>query len=282
MLTALLSIGTATLFGVGDFLGGFASKRESALAVTANAHVVGFVMFTVGLLLFPPTAFTSRDIVLGVVSGVSGGMGVGALYAALARGRMSIVAPVTAALSGSLPALYDFVRGTDVGATGIAGLVLALIATIIVSATSGEAEEGQQGMPLSALGLSLLAGVSFSVGFIAFSMTAPESGLVPLAAARLTSMLLFGVLAYATQRRIAVDPSVRFQTFGAGLTDATANVTMITAIRIGPLAVASVLGSLYPVVTILLARLILGERLRALQWFGVVLALVAVILAALP
>jgi len=282
MLTAILSIGTATLFGIGDFLGGFASKRESALAVTANAHVVGFVMFTLGLLFFPPTAFTSADVALGVVSGVSGGMGVGALYAALARGRMSIVAPVTAALSGSLPALYDFVRGTDVGATGIAGLVLALVATIIVSASSGEAEEGQQGMPLSALGLSLLAGFSFSIGFIAFSMTAPESGLVPLASARLTSMLLFGLLAYVTQRRVIVDPTVRFQTFGAGLTDATANVTMITAIRIGPLAVASVLGSLYPVVTILLARGVLGEKLRPIQWVGVMLALAAVLLTALP
>lgn len=281
MLTALLSLCTSTLFGVGDFLGGFASKRESSLAVTANAHVVGFVMFSLGVLLLP-APFSSRDLVLGVVSGVSGGLGVGALYAALARGRMSIVAPVTAALSGSLPAAYDFIRGTDVRPTAVAGLALALVATIVVSATSGQAEEGEQGMPLSALVLSVLAGCAFSVGFIAFSLTAPSSGLWPLASARLTSMLLFGALAFATQRRVVVDPTVRVQTFGAGLTDATANITMITAIRIGPLAVASVLGSLYPVVTILLARGVLGEKLRPIQWIGVALALAAVILAALP
>ena len=280
MLTALLSLTTATLFGVGDFLGGFASKRESSLAVTANAHVVGFVMFSALVLLFP-APFAWRDIALGVLSGVSGGAGVGALYAALARGRMSIVAPVTAALSGSLPAAYDFLRGTEVGPYALVGLGLALIATIIVSATSAE-EEGQQGMPPSALGLSLLAGFAFSIGFVAFSLASHESGFWPLASARLTSMLLFGALAFATRGHLGVDPSVRTQTIGAGLTDATANITMITAIRLGPLAVASVLGSLYPVVTILLARAVLGERLRPLQWAGVALALVAVLLAALP
>lgn len=281
MITALLSLTTATLFGVGDFLGGFASKRESALAVTANAHVVGFLMFTAGLLLFP-APFAWGDVGFGVVSGVAGGAGVGALYAALARGRMSIVAPITAAMSGSLPAAYDFVRGTEVGSTAVAGLALALVATIVVSATSGAAGEGEQGMPLSALLLSIFAGAAFSVGFIAFSLASKDSGMWPLASARLTSMLLFGALAYATQRRVSVDPTVRFQTLGAGLTDATANITMITAIRTGPLAVASVLGSLYPVVTILLARGVLGEKLRPVQWIGVVLALVAVILTALP
>lgn len=284
MLTAFLSIGTATLFGVGDFLGGFASKRESSLTVTANAHVVGLVMFATGLLLFPPAAFNSRDIALGVLSGVSGGLGVGALYAALARGRMGIVAPITAALSGSLPAAFDLVRGTAVGPTAIAGLALALVATIIVSATSSvdSEEEGVHGMPASALGLALLAGFAFSIGFLAFSFTDPRSGLVPLAAARLTSMLLFGLLSFATQRRVVVDPSVRMQTLGAGLTDATANISMITAIRIGPLAVASVLGALYPIVTILLARIVLKEHLRPVQWIGVALALAAVVLTALP
>lgn len=281
MLTALLSIATATLFGVGDFLGGFASKRESSLAVTANAHVVGLLLFTAGVVLFP-APFTNNDILMGVVSGVAGGAGVGALYAALARGRMSIVAPITAAMSGSLPAAYDFIQGTAIGSTAIAGLALALVATIIVSASSGEAEEGQVGMPLSALLLSLFAGAAFSVGFIAFSLASPDSGMWPLATARLTSMLLFGVLAFAVQRRVLVDPTVRLQTLGAGITDAVANITMITAIRIGPLAVASVLGSLYPVVTILLARGVLGEKLRPVQWFGVVLALIAVILTALP
>jgi len=281
VITALLSLTTATLFGVGDFLGGFASKRESALAVTANAHVVGFVMFTAGVLLFP-APFAWSDIGFGVISGVAGGAGVGALYAALARGRMSIVAPITAAMSGSLPAAYDFVRGTEVGPTAIAGLALALVATVVVSATSGAAQEGEQGMPLSALLLSIFAGAAFSVGFIAFSLASKDSGMWPLAAARLTSMVLFGALAFASQRRVSVDPTVRLQTLGAGLTDATANITMITAIRIGPLAVASVLGSLYPVVTILLARGVLGEKLRPVQWIGVVLALFAVILTALP
>lgn len=297
MLTVLLATTTSALFGVGDFLGGVASRRDSAIAVTATAHAVGLASFALAVLLFP--APVSRGALwAGAAAGVCGGIGVVALYAALALGRMSIVAPITAALSGSLPALFDVVRGTAIGVTGTLGLGLALAATVIVSASPspGHTDGDESGlgdavatpqssasaMPPSALGLSLLAGIAFSGSFLSFSFAGAHSGFWPLLSARAVSVLMLGALALARRGRLGVATPALRTTLGAGVFDAAANVTMINAIRIGPLAIASVLGSLYPVVTILLARVVLKERMARWQRLGVVLALVAVVLTSLP
>ena len=278
MLTILFATTTSVLFGFSDFLGGLASRRDSAFAVTANAHLLGAVLLAVAVLVFP-AAFSTNDVLWGAVAGISGGIGVTALYGALAVGRMGIVAPITAALSGGLPALYDFARGTQVSTLSIVGLVLALVAIVIVSA-SGD-EQDRRDMPPRALALAALAGVGFTGGFIAFSLTATTSGFMPVLAARVTSSAMLVALTYGQVRRISLRREARAATYTAGALDAVANITMISAIRIGPLAVASVLGSLFPVVTILLARVVLGERLRWVQRAGVALALVAVVLTAI-
>lgn len=270
-------MGTSAFFGVSDFLGGLASRKDSAYAVTANAHLIGVVFFAVAVLLMP-APFGAADIGWGIAAGVSGGVGVAALYGALARGRMSVVAPVTAALSGALPALFDVARGTRIGPLPAVGLAVAMVAIVIVSA-SGD-EEDRRAVPPLALGLAVLAGVGFSGSFLTFSMAAKTSGLVPVLAARTTSALLLGAVTLVRERRLLVVPGAGRLSLGAGALDSLANVTMISAIRSGPLAVASVLGSLYPVVTILLARTVLGERLKGLQRAGVGLALLAVVLTA--
>jgi len=189
------------------------------------------------------------------------------------------VAPITAALSGSLPAIYDLARGTAVRPLSLVGLLLALVAVIVVSANEHPGDRAA--MPASAIALAVLAGIGFSFGFVFFSMTASTSGLVPLAAARVVSAGALSAVAFARRGRISLVPSARPSALGAGALDALANITMLAAIRIGPLAVASVLGSLYPVVTILLARIVLGERLRWAQRAGVALALVAVVLTSI-
>jgi drug/metabolite transporter (DMT)-like permease len=274
----LLGCVTAALFGCSDFLGGTASRRDSAFAVTANAHILGVVVFAVACLVFP-AVHSSSDLAWGAVAGVSGGLGVACLYAALASGRMSIVAPITASLSGALPAAVDLMRGTRVGPYSIAGIVLALVAIVIVSMNAHP--DDRAGMPPRAVVLSLLAGVGFAGGFLAFAMTAPTSGLWPLLAARVTSAVLLGGVTLLRRGGIGVAREARLATYGAGALETLANITMLAAIRSGPLAIASVLGSLYPVMTIFLARVVLGERMRWLQRAGVAVALVAVVLTAL-
>lgn len=278
-MTIIFAGATAVFFGFSDFFGGLASRRDSEVTVTATAHIVGLVLVALAALVFPAAAVTPRDLLLGAAVGVGGAVGVTALYGALARGRMSVVAPITAALSGSLPALYDFARGTALRPLALAGLGVALVAIVIVSSVGHP--EDRAAMPPIAIGLSLLAGVSFSGSFIFLSMAGKTAGLVPLVMARVVSVALMGGLTLARSRgRISLARSAVAPALGAGALDAVANVTMLTAIRIGPLAVASVLGSLYPVATILLARFVLKERLHWAQRVGVALALAAVLMAA--
>lgn len=281
MITVLLSSATAALFGCADFLGGVASRRDSALAVTATSHALSLALLIIVLLLTWPVAVARADLMWGALAGIGGGFGVAALYAALAMGRMSVIAPVTAALSGALPAIYDLVRGSTVGPTGMVGIALALVAVVIVSLASDPAEEDRATSPAS-IGWALLAGVGFAGAFVAFSMTGSGSGVWPLVSARAASVALMLAVTVARRTGPVVGRPAMVPTLAAGVLDTSANITMLAAIRIGPLAVASVLGSLYPVATVLLARVFLGERVRGLQRLGIALALVAVVLTALP
>jgi drug/metabolite transporter (DMT)-like permease len=280
MLTALISTATAALFGSADFLGGLASRKSPALLVSAVMFATGVLIFPLVLLVVPPEAVGPRDVGFGAVSGVMGMIGVLSLYAALAIGRMSIVAPLTAALSGSGPALYDLLSGAQVGVTGLVGMVLAVVAVIVVSTTTGTVEE--HGMPPKAVGLSVLAGSCFATSLIALSLTAPASGFAPLLVARVVGATCFALAVFARRKEMVFGPSGLRLSVLTGILDAAANVTMLTAIRIGPLAVAAVVGGLYPVATMLLARAFLAERLKRHQVAGVGLALVAVVLTALP
>lgn len=279
METVILATTTAALFGFSDFFGGLASRKDTALAVTSRAYLLGVVVMVAATLAFPGRAVTSVDLAWGVAGGLCGGIGVMALYAALACGRMSIVAPTTAALSGSLPAAFDLLRGTAVRPIALAGLGLAIVAVVIVSITAGEKEEHE--LPRRALVLSIVSGVLFAGAFLSFSFAGKDSGFAPLVAARIVSGGLLTIIALVRLKRFRLAPGAGALTVAAGTMDALATVAMITAIRIGPLAIASVLGSLYPVVTILLARYVLGERLKGLQRAGIVFALVAVLMAAL-
>lgn len=280
MTAVLMAAVTALCFGTGNFIGGIASRRDAALAVTANAHFVGMLLLGAGALLFPAAGAEPRDALWGGLAGVTGGLAVVALYAALAWGRMSVVAPLTAAVSGALPALYDVVSGTVLRpATGI-GVVLALVAVIVVS-FAGDTES-RAAMPMRATVLAVAAGVGFSATMVAYSLAGPESGFVPLVSARAVSTVLLGLMTLVRARRYLVVPGARVPTLGTGVVDALANVALISALRIGPLAVVSVISAMNPVVTLLLARTFLGERLVGLQRAGVVLAMLAVVLTALP
>jgi len=280
MLTALLGVATAALFGSGDFFGGFASRRSPALAVTGVVYLVGVLVFAALLMVVRPEAVTRLDLLWGAASGLAGTVGIVALYAALAVGRMSIVAPITAALSGAGPAVFDLARGSAVGPVTLVGLGLALVAVIVVSTTTGTVEE--HGMPPIAVAMSVVAGTGFACSLVSLSLTRPASGFAPLLVARSVGMVVMGVALVARRREMSLAVSSARMAAAAGALDALANITMISAIRIGPLAVASVVGGLYPVATMLLARAVLGERLKRHQAAGVVLALAAVVLTALP
>lgn len=282
--TIALALSTSVLFGVGDFLGGVATRRDSAFAVTGTSHMLSIVLLVIAVLVLPDASPTAADLGFGALSGLLGVVGVLSLYAALAVGRMSIVAPVSAALSAALPALYDFARGTKLSTLTITGIGLALVAIVIVSIAPEDQfhEPKHEYRPRKALALAVLSGIGFSGGFIALSFTSADSGLTPIVAARVVSIIVSVVLALRFGGGFPVDRTALAPTIGAGLTDAIANVTILTAIRLGPLAIATVLGSLFPVVVVALARVFLKERLHVWQKFGVAAAVAAVLLSAMP
>jgi drug/metabolite transporter (DMT)-like permease len=278
VLTALLGAATAALFGSSDFLGGVASRKSPALIVTAVTYLVGVVCFSVVVLIARPTAFTSSDLVWALASGVAGTTGVLSLYAALGAGRMGIVAPITAALAGAGPAAFDLLRGSHVSVAALVGIVLALAAVVVVSTVSDP--EAEHATPPRAIALAVLSGTGFAVSLVALSLTHPQSGMAPLLVARVTGLVVLALALGVRRMAPRIEGQARYAAVLAGVLDASANVTMLTAIRIGPLAVASVVGSLYPVVTILLARVVLKERLHRSQVYGVAMALGAVVLTA--
>ena len=281
MLTAIIATFGAALYGVADFLGGLASRRSSALSVTIGGQIVGFFALAVVSLLLPPASWTDPVLLWGVVAGLSGGTGVLCLYAGLAAGRMSVVAPITASLSAAIPAAVGILRGERLSWVGAAGVALALVAVIIVSLTD-EVEEGAGSNSRAALGLAILAGIGFSGAILSFSQTPASASFVPLVISRITTIAVMGSIALARGLQPLPGRDIRGMVIATGLTDAAANAVQVTALRLGPLAIASVLGALYPVVTVILARYVLHERLHGWQRVGIVLALVAVVMTAWP
>lgn len=279
-MTAIVATLAAALFGGADFLGGFASRREPALIVTMASQTVGFAVLAVSCLMLPPRSWTDPELLWGVSAGLVGGLGVLALYAGLATGRMSLVAPVAAALSGSIPASVGLITGgRDLAWTTILGIVLALVAVVIVSAT---AQDDGTGSGRRAVLFGVLAGVGFAGSILSYAQTSPSTGFAPLAIARITAVAV--LLTVASVRGDAIMPSrdSRGLVVATGAVDAFANVAQVAALRMGPLAVASAVGALYPVGTLILARVVLREHLHGWQRIGIVLALVAVVLTALP
>ncbi len=279
MPTALLATLGAALFGAADFLGGVAARKAPALAVTITSQATGFVVLVLGSLLMGWSGDLRVPLLWGLAAGVCGGIGVLALYAGLATGRMSVVAPVTASLSGSIPAIVDFAGGTKVGPYAFAGIVLAFAAIVIVSVSGHDQSKENAGR---ALVFALIAGVGFAGSILSYAQTPQSSGLWPLAIARVTAVVMLSVAGLVARRSIVVSGDGRRIAIFAGAVDATANTAVVTALRLGPIAVASVLAALYPVGTVLLARFVLHEHVRGWQRVGIVLALVAVVLTAIP
>lgn len=276
-MAAVLSLLCAATYGVGDFCGGMAAKRASAAAVLLWSHVVGLLLIVAAVPLIGGV-LTGPDLLVGGLAGLGGAAGVGLLYQALSIGPMSVVAPVTALLAAAVPVVAGVATGDRPGVAASVGMGLALIAIVLVSA-----EGGGSLRPSDRRGVSYAmgAGLGFGLFFVALSYTEDGAGLWPLVAARGASVAVMTILALAHRvpHSLPAGPTRRL-TAAAGSLDALANVFYLLAVREGLLSLVSVLSSLYPVSTVLLARLVLRERFVALQRIGMALAIPATFLMA--
>lgn len=276
-MAVLLALCSATTYGVGDFLGGMAAKRASAAAVLLWSHAAGLCL-VLGTTAVVAGEATAHDLVLGAVGGLGGAIGVGLLYQALSIGPMSAVAPVTALLAAAVPVVVGFAQGERPAVTAVVGMIGALAAIVLVSAEGGGSLRPSD---LRGVRLALGAGVGFGLFFVALSYTDDASGMWPLVAARIASVAVVGLLALGGRIRAQIPRGqARRLTAGAGALDVAANVLYLLAVREGLLSVVSVLSSLYPASTVVLAWIVLRERFAPMQRVGLLLAVPAAVLMA--
>lgn len=272
-MTALLALASALLVGGADYLGGVTSRRAPAVRVAALAQAVGLLIAVPAALLVPWEDVRPADTAWAAASGVAVGTGLAVFYTAMARGLISVVAPVTAVTGALVPVAYALGRGERPGAVALAGIALAVLAIALVSVTPGAARDASRG-----LGLSIGAGLLFGLFYVFLSLPDEDAGLWPVPVSRTASALALTGLALATSGGISLPRSVRPTIVAIGALEVVAAVTLLLALQRGPVSVASVLASLYPVTTTFLAAVALRERLDRWQRAGVALALVAVVL----
>lgn len=284
----LLAIGSAAVYGAADFLGGLAARRASTVAVVVASQCTGLVLLVAALPLLPAAAPSSTDLIWGAAAGCTGGTGVALLYRALAVGTMAVVAPITAVCAVIIPVLADIATGERLLPQTTAGIGLALVAIVLVSQQRppttlselrrGVAPAAPAGLLPRGIWLALLSGVAIGLFFLSLARTEADAGMWPLVAARLASVTIFFVIAVAARRSLRMDPSVARVAIAGGALDMLANALYLIASRAGALSVVVTLTSLYPASTVLLARVVLGERLNAWQVVGIVCALMAIVL----
>jgi drug/metabolite transporter (DMT)-like permease len=273
-----LSVCAALSWGAADFFGGLASRRASSLAVVVWSQAVGFVVLLAAL-GGVPGVLHATDLAWGAVCGIAGAIAIALLYRALAVGVMGVVSPLTAVLAAAVPVLFAFASGDRPHPLALAGIGCALVAVVLVSAAPATGEEAPLARVESphrfAPGVpeALVAGLAFGFFFIGLARTHPDGGLYPLAAMRASSLVFLagGALALRAPLRIS-RPGYRVVAAGGAL-DMLANVLYVFAVHGGALSIVAVLSSLYPAGTVALAGIVLGERLSALQWLGVGIAL---------
>jgi len=276
----LLALLSAVLYGAGDFVGGVASRRASTLAVVFVSQFAGAVALLVLLPLLPSATVGRGDLIWGAAAGLAGGVGVALLYRALAIGTMSVVAPTTAVCAVVIPVAVSILLGERPSSLSLSGVAIALMAIVLVSQASTPAESARHhARSATALTIAIASGVAIGVFYLALARTARDAGLWPLLAARGASAVVFVIMALVSGHgALRMPRDVLPMAILCGMLDMTANALYLVATRGGSLSTIVTLASLYPASTVVLARLVLRERLSRLQIAGVAACLVAIVL----
>jgi uncharacterized membrane protein len=277
MFTApiLLGLLSALTWGAGDFNGGLAAKRSNPYGVVAVAHTISLGLLLALVPLLGESVPPLNDLLWSGAAGLAGAIGLLLLYRALAQGRMSVAAPVSALLAAASSVLVGIFRDGSPGAWVLLGFILALAAVWLVS--------GGEGLIIrfDDLRQPIIAGIAFGAFFIFLERASQTSLLWPLVAIRIVSVSsLLGYAVLTRQpwlpKRESLVPIIL-----SSVLDTVGNAAYALSARTGRLDVAAVLGSLYPGATVLLAWVFLKERISRIQAIGIVLALGAIVMLTL-
>lgn len=264
----------ALSFGAGDFAGAVASRRAGALLAVAGAHGIGFLALLVAVVIVRPPLPEPGAIAIGLAAGAAGVAGLAALYRGMTLGSMGLVTSLSGAGSLALPLLAGALLGTAITPLQLAGVGSAAAA----AAAAGGASRSEMGR--RSIGLAGLAAVSFGAWYVLLDLAA--RGGDPLWALVFSRAGSAGIaIAVLAARRVGARGAPVGTILAAGLFDVGGNVLYVIAREQMPLGLAAALIGLYPIVTMLLARFVLGEHLPRLGQVGVALALLGIVLISL-
>jgi drug/metabolite transporter (DMT)-like permease len=274
LISPALSLSAAVAWGAGDFSGGMATKAANAFHVVVVAHATGLA-FMISLALISGEPVPGWPTLLwGAIAGLIGGVGLAAFYKSLAVGTMGINASLSAVITALVPLLFSFRTEGLPHALQIAGIALALVSIWLIAAPHGMTAQSR------GVALAVLAGVGFGGFLLCMKLAGSRSIFWPLVSARAASCLLMLAIILLAGRSWSAGRGVLGWMLLAGILDSGANALYVAAAQQGRLDVAAVLSSLYPASTVVLARMVLKERLSRLQIAGMMTALVAVVLIA--
>jgi drug/metabolite transporter (DMT)-like permease len=291
-MVILLGLTAAVLYGSGDFLGGLATRRAHVLPVLLLADIAGVVV-ALAAAAMSGGAISLVGLAWGLSAGLIGGFGLVVFYIGLAAGPMSVVAPVSGLVSTILPVAVALAEGERPAAGVYAGALLCLVAVVLASSAgpagtpAGAADTGSaQGRkkPGHAVVYGVVSGAAFGLFFLLIRNAGQSGELWPVAAGRIGELASLLITAAVLRRSVLPSQTssrLLMTAAAAGVIDVIANVCYVAATRTGMFGLAVVLSSLYPGVTVLLARVVLGERLRWVQRAGLALAAIGILLVAL-
>ncbi|HTQ90314.1 MAG TPA: DMT family transporter [Streptosporangiaceae bacterium] len=283
-MVILLGLAAAVLYGSGDFLGGMATRRAHVLAVLTVAETAAVIAALTTVAMWPGPA-SLAGLAWGISAGLTGGLGLIIFYVGLATGPMSVVAPVSGLVSTILPVTVALAQGERPGAAVYAGALLCLVAIVLASSagdTSAVPRPGRSA-PGRAIGYGIASGALFGLFFLLIRNAGQSGELWPVAAGRIGELAIVLITAAVLRRGLlprGAGARPLLAAASAGVIDVVANICYVAATRTGTFGLAVVLASLYPGVTVLLARVVLGERLRWVQRTGLALAAIGILLVA--
>jgi uncharacterized membrane protein len=279
-MAILLGLASAIAFGVSDYLAGVLSRRLHFTLVGLISQVSATALAWASLPWTGGPRPATAALAWGALSGIGGGVGSLALYRGLGRGKMSVVGPLSSVGAAALPALAGIALGDRPSPLAIGGVLLALPAIWLVASSSGR-PGGERAAGPSGVGDGLLAGAGFGLLFIGLARAGDGAGLWPVATGQLTALVLLtvvvGVRLATTRPTLPGGPRALLPPLLVGCLSVTATLLYFLATHSGLLTIVAVLASLYPGITVLLAWLLLGERITRVQRAGLALCAVAVV-----
>jgi len=271
----VLGLASALSWGTGDFGGGLVTRRAPVLAVVAVTQAVGAIAALVFAIARGEPFPALPDVGLALLAGLCGLVGITSLYRGLAVGRMGVVAPVTGVLSAVVPVVVGFGLEGVPHPAAVAGILAAIVAVILVTRAPG----ADPGRP-SGIRWALAAGLSIGLFNVCIGQLSGSTALGPLVVLRLLQAVVLVSIILVARRPWRMPRDVPPKLVAIGLLDMGGNAAFILATQVGALAIAAVLSSLYPVVTVLLAIVILREHVTRSHVLGIALTMVAIALIA--